>query len=920
DSGTEIDRVEYDGGPLFPNPNGASMSLADPATDNNVSSNWCEAITAFGDGDLGTPGAANDCVITVLPELVINEIMQNPAAVGDGSGEYIELFNPTGTPVDIEGWTLRDDGTNSHVINNGGPLIVPANGYLVLGINGDTGTNGGVPVDYVYTSIALANGVDEVILDDGSGNEIDRVEYDDGATFPDPAGASMSLTDPTTDNNVGINWCEASTAFGDGDFGTPGAANDCPGFQIPSLVINEVDYDQDGTDNAEFIELFNAGASAVDLTGLAIELVNGNTNSVYESFNLPAVSLAAGDWFVLCANPANTPNCDLDVSPDTNLIQNGEPEAVALVQGALVIDTVSYEGSVAAPYVEGTGTTAADNNDDFFGLARFPDGADSNDNNADFAGRCITPGEANVSDSTACSNPFPTVIAEIFDIQGAGLASPLAGQNVITNDNIVTAVGPNLFVMQTPDARADADPDTANGIVVFVGGPPTVSVGDQVDVTGDVDEFFGLTEITSVTSINIDSSGNPLPAAVVLDGATPSPNAPPDPIEFERVEGMRVTLASGIVCSGNQGFGSDPLAEVYITAGPNRCFREPGIESPGLPGLPIWDGNPEVFELDPDALGLANATLRGGASFNAEGVIAFEFGDYELWPTSFTITDDPPFEPVRSRDPGEFTIGSLNLFRLFDDIDDPVDPDGRNDVVIPTAEYERRLIKFARYIVDVLDAPDVLGVQEVESLVVMQDLAAAINAFDASVNYSAFLVEGNDIGTIDVGFLTRDRISVDSTTQLGADETLTVDGSPLHDRPPFLLEGAFNDNGAPFPFAVMVNHNRSLGGIDDASSGPRVRQKRLEQAQSIAEKVQAFQTTNPDVPLMVIGDLNAFEFSDGYVDVVGQIAGDFNPGDNLLSGPDLVDPNLVIDVLGLPTTERYSFIFNGNAQTLDHAL
>jgi hypothetical protein len=74
------------------------------------------------------------------------------------------------------------------------------------------------------------------------------------------------------------------------------------------------------------------------------------------------------------------------------------------------------------------------------------------------------------------------------------------------------------------------------------------------------------------------------------------------------------------------------------------------------------------------------------------------------------------------------------------------------------------------------------------------------------------------------------------------------------------------------------------------------------------------------VALAVVGDYNAFQFSDGFVDVVGRIAGDFVEADDLLDGPDLVDPNLANQVLALPAEERYSFVFDGSAQVLDHAL
>jgi hypothetical protein len=224
----------------------------------------------------------------------------------------------------------------------------------------------------------------------------------------------------------------------------------------------------------------------------------------------------------------------------------------------------------------------------------------------------------------------------------------------------------------------------------------------------------------------------------------------------------------------------------------------------------------------------------------------------------------------------------------------------------------------------VLGAPDVLAVSEVESLAVLQDLADEINTDDPVLNYTAYLEEGNDIGGIDVGFLVLDTVTVDMVTQLGRFEILGFDGSLLNDRPPLLLEGRQVADGSYFPFAVMAIHARSLSGIDDSGSGPRVRQKRYEQAQSVAAKVQALQLADPDINLVVTGDFNAFEFTDAYVDVTGFMKGGFVATDNLICDSntcdDLVEPNLINQVLMIPQGERYSFIFMGNAQTLDHAL
>ena len=139
-----------------------------------------------------------------------------------------------------------------------------------------------------------------------------------------------------------------------------------------------------------------------------------------------------------------------------------------------------------------------------------------------------------------------------------------------------------------------------------------------------------------------------------------------------------------------------------------------------------------------------------------------------------------------------------------------------------------------------------------------------------------------------------------------------------------LIEGSFELEFGTFPIAVMAVHNRSLGGIDD-SEGLRVRVKRLLQAESIALKVQDLQAADADVRLVVTGDFNAFEFTDGYVDVLGVITGDFDPSTSLVCSEvscagDLVEPNMDNEVLWLPDAERYSFIFRGNAQVLDHAL
>ena len=150
---------------------------------------------------------------------------------------------------------------------------------------------------------------------------------------------------------------------------------------------------------------------------------------------------------------------------------------------------------------------------------------------------------------------------EIWQIQGSGPASPLAGQIVRTESNIVTALAYsgtayNGFFIQTPDERADLSAETSNGILVYTGSVPTVQVGDLVHVTATVAEYYNMTELTG-PSVEIVSSGNALPAATLLTEIAPGVFVPshdqPWPAnELERFEGMRVRVENGRVVGAHR--------------------------------------------------------------------------------------------------------------------------------------------------------------------------------------------------------------------------------------------------------------------------------------------------------------------------------------------------------------------------------
>jgi len=170
-------------------------------------------------------------------DIIITEIMKDPSKVTDANGEYFEVYNTTSSDIDMYGWIISDDGSESHTINS--TVIVNAGDYAIFCINSNSSTNGGVIADYQYNSFSLGNDDDEIVLTN-NGTEIDRVVYDNGTNFPDLTGESIELHlfyyDAISNDN-GSNWGAATTAYGIGDLGTPGAEND---FGL-SVVKNEIE-------------------------------------------------------------------------------------------------------------------------------------------------------------------------------------------------------------------------------------------------------------------------------------------------------------------------------------------------------------------------------------------------------------------------------------------------------------------------------------------------------------------------------------------------------------------------------------------------------------------------------------------------------------------------------------------------------
>lgn len=551
-----------------------------------------------------------------------------------------------------------------------------------------------------------------------------------------------------------------------------------------------------------------------------------------------------------------------------------------------------------------------------------------------------------------------TTTTAIHDIQGAGNASPFAG-SYVTTTGIVTGVKFNGVFIQSRDGEGDGDDRTSEGVFVFtsVTPPAYLTAGQQVFVSGTVQEFVPSQDpasppVTEVGSafFRVALTDQPLPQPVTLLPSFTNPSGNFE--QLERFEGMRVR-ADVVAIAPTGGAVNEPSATSVsngvfyaVIEGVARPMREPGVEptqelpATAPPNVPRFDGNPERLRIDSDALlGASKIEIAAGQTIaGLTGPLDYGFRTYGVLPdppsvsgTSWTPAGSATAVPVPVPSSGEFTIGHYNLERFFDDADDRLLAP-QNEPVLTDAALTGRLAKASLAIRHVLRSPDILGVVEVENVSVLQRLATQVNADaardgDTDPKYGAFLDEGNDIGGIDVGFLVKgaaerpDRVRI---AQIGKDATYVQPNGQaalLNDRPSLVLETVVTSPlGTEYPVTVIVNHLRSLSGID-GTDGARIRVKRRAQAEFLAGYIQSRQTAHPDERIISVGDYNAFQFNDGYVDVMGTLEGHPTPADQvLLASDDLVNPDLTNAVDLLPAGQRYSFSFDGNAQAIDHVL
>jgi predicted extracellular nuclease len=710
-----------------------------------------------------------------------------------------------------------------------------------------------------------------------------------------------------------------------------------------TIVISQI-YGGGGNSGAnyrnDFIELFNRGTNAVTINGWSVQYASGS-GSTWQVTPLSG-TIAPGRYY-LVQQAAGSGGTTALPTPDATgsipmsatagkiaLVWSSTALAGACPNGSNIVDLVGY-GSMTScaeisPSVAHSSTTS---------VRRLFDGCtDTQDNAADFFEGAVLP--RNGSSAVHRCDIAPRVYA-IHEIQGTNALSPAVDHFVTTTTNVVTAVRNNGFFVQTLAAEEDSQPLSSQGLFVSSGGTTVVNVGDAVVVSGSVMEFRPAADPLSPTrtqigaeSVTVISRSNAPPPAISIGAEDTRPDGGLHLLE--RFEGMRVHFETFMVAAPTEGFLDEPNAVAISTGvfygvplGVARPFREPGLSileqvPAGAPCcFPRFDESPELLRVDSNGqLGVSVLNVNSGTVVsNLTGVLFYEARRYTVLPDPGAVSISRPLPPRQVPAPAadELTIATLNLQRFYDDADDF----NVGDVVLSTSAYSNRLHKAELLIRDQLRTPDILGLAEIENIAVLEHLAQV-----TSSDYSPYLFEGSDPGGIDIGFLVNTtRVSVIEVRQEGRTNLFLHDGvnQRLHDRPPLLLRVRVPDPLSTnlLPLTVLMNHLRSMIGIEDAANADFIRAKRRAQAQHVAQFVQQLQSQVGHV--VVMGDFNAFEFNDGYADVMGTITGHPAPTNQvLLPTSDAVAPDLLNLIETVPPTERYSYIFDGVPQAIDHIL
>ena len=849
------------------------------------------------------PGLAPGTALAVSGGVVISQVYGGGGNTGAPfQNDYVELFNRGATTVSLGGWSIQ---------------YASATG---------TGNLGGSAATLTELSGSLAPGQYLLVQEGagaGSGSPLPTPDVVDATPIAMSASSGkVALVDTTT------------------PLGCNGGSTPCPPASLAAIV------DLVGYGGADFFE----GGSAAPTLSNTTAALRGDGGCRETDVN--GADFAAG-----APNPRNTTApvhaCGGDAAP-TVTSRSPAAGASGVAAGASITVGFSEPVNVSGAWftiscaASGAHTATVSGGPITFTL----------DPDTDFAAGetcAVTVVAAQVSDQDTDDPPdtmaaddtwsFTTAAptARIHDIQGRSHVSPLNGRAVSGVTGVVTARRSNGYYLQDPSP--DADDATSEAVFVFTSSAAAVNVGDSVSVSGRVSEFrpggasstnLTTTEIVSPTT-SVLATGVALPAPIVVGAGGRVPpdqtieddatgdvetsgtfDPAADGIDFyESQEGMRLQLQNAVVVGPTNAFGETAVLGDDGANASIRTARGGIVVRPG-------DFNPERLIVDDAIVPVPAMNVGDHYAGPLVGVLDYSFGNFmlELTETPTAVHDGVGQESTAAAAANQVSIGTFNVENL-----DPTDP---------VTKFDR----LAGLIVRNLAAPDLLTVEEVQdddgptddgvvsAGVTLGLLIAAIQRAGGPTYDFREIDPVNDQdggepgGNIRQVFLFRSDRGLSFVDRPGGGSTtpttvVSGPGGPELSASPGRIDpagSAWSSSRKPLAgeflfhghhLFVVGNHFNSKGG-DQPLFGhfqpPTLSSEtqRRAQAQEVHDFVASILALDPEANVVVDGDLNDFEFS--------------TPVGTLKSAGlhDLVE--------ALPQPERYSFVFEGNSQTLDHVM
>ncbi|WP_091669482.1 endonuclease/exonuclease/phosphatase family protein [Amycolatopsis marina] len=734
---------------------------------------------------------------------------------------------------------------------------------------------------------------------------------------------------------------------------------------VPSTgaLIAEV-YGGGGNSGAEltndFVELATVGSAAASLDGFTVQYLpaSPSASSRWQATALTGAIEPDARYLVAQGRGAGgtvelpTPDAAGSIAMSASagtvaLVASTEPltcrTAADCAADARIVDLVGYGGAVVRENSPAPGTNNTTS------VAR-PELTDTDSNAADFTAGAPSPTNTagETPDDGGDPDPEPPTAARIHDIQGTTRISPLAGERVGVTGVVTTTrnFGSRGFWMQDPES--DDDPRTSEGIFVYSGSvAPDVAPGDEVTVTATVKEYYpdnpssskyqSLTELTDA-QWTVVSGGNPVPEPTVITQETlpdelvaqPGGNIEPLPLEPDRYsldfweahESELISVSDARVVGP-----SSQYNELYVTTKPEQ--------NPSVRGGTVYQGydRPNTGILKIESLipfaerPFPQANTGDVLTGLTAGPVEYDsFGGYTLFASMLGEVKDNGLarEVTRAQRGGELAIATYNVENLS----------ARNE--------QAKFDELARGVVDNLASPDIVTLEEIQDnngpdgrgdgvVAADETMARFVDAIAAAggPRYEWRQIDPQDLtdggqpgGNIRVGFLFNpDRVSF--VDRPGGDAVTPVEVSRERGRAKLSVSpgridpanAAWEDSrkslAGEFVFRgrtvfVVANHFASKGG-DQPTHGrfqPPNRgseEQRVAQAQAVRGFVDDVLAADPRANVVVAGDINDYSFSPTVR--------------TLTEGGALT---ALIDTL--PEGDRYSYVFEGNSQVLDHVL